>query len=347
MSEGHVSVDHMSPGIDSLSRGASRESRQESRHVRMQDTPEYIPMLNTGMLYQMGCGTPTVGQSQYGKKKAVEKAEDESEKPPTDTDQSGQDGNGVLSGIGLHTATKIIMQTKKLAKRAKVRSGKRAAKALLKQASVSGELFKNYSLTDVHNKIKRQRQIRLAFLQKRFLDELPVLAERSVKEHIAKRIEILETLKMKSFMTDGKQLEQLEQYDRPNSRILTRRQSQLRKSLDASNFPLDKLVSDLGVSGLTPTAEDLEKLLAIAKSREKIEADLDLPLDRMQRLSELRQNVDKINAKFKSLRNKKSNANKTDTGENKEETIYYAPSRFTKIGMVSTNISFYTVWATS
>ena len=336
MSEGQTSLGLRSAGLDSLSRGTSS---RESRHVRLQDTPEYIPMLNKGMLYQMGCNTSPIGQTRKPKETGTLEDEEKVELMDIEADTTSS-ANGLLGGISLQSAAKLIVASKRAVKRAKSRCGQRAAKKLLKQASSNGELFRYYNLTDMHNKIKRQRQMRLAFLQKQFLDELPVLAERSVKEHLAKRIEVLEKLKKNSFMTESKQLlvENLEHYERPNSRVLTRRQSQLRKSIDLSNVTLETIMRDIKPPELTPTKEDLEKLLAVAKSREKIEVDLDLPSDRLKRLSELKQNVNKINDKFKSLRNKKGNGNQKLDDEEAKEKEFYAPSRFVKNGMVSTRI---------
>ena len=303
-------------------------------------------MLNQGMLAQMGCGTPPVGARKPRKSTAEgemnsdmsgnENGRSKTNNGDVESDITARELENEFKGIGLMAAAKVIVQSRKAAKRAKSKCRQNAAKKLIKQFSQDGEMFKKYSLADVHNKLKRQKQLRIAFLQKRFLDELPILAEKSVKDHLEKRIEVLENLKKQSVNTDRNnqlQLEKSEEYERPNSRILTRRQSQLRRSLDISNLS-SNLFCDIGNPSLTPTTEDLQKLLAVTKSREKIESDLDLPLDRMQRLSTLRQNVNRINEKFRSLKEKKNGLKKqTDEGE-KEET-FYAPSRFNKIGMVS------------
>ena len=304
-------------------------------------------MLNQGMLAQMGCSTPPVGARKPRKSTAEgsnnkDQAENDNNRRKTlitdvtnDAEPTTQVDNE-FKGIGIMTAAKVIMQSKKAAKRAKSKCRQNAAKKLVKQLTQDSEMFKKYSLADVHNKIKRQKQIRLAFIQKRFLDELPILAENSVKEHLDKRIEVLENLKKQQSLNNERssklQLEKMEEYERPNSRILTRRQSQLRKSFDLSTFPLN-LFCDIPDPDLTPTKEDLQNLLAVAKSREKIENELDLPLDRIQRLSTLRKNVDRINDKFKSLKEKKNGLKKNLDEEEKEEK-FYAPSRFTRIGMV-------------
>lgn len=318
----------------------SGEGSREVRHVRLQDTPEYIPMLNHGMLHQFGCNTPPVGARKPKKTKrdsdvSSDKTDTiEKERTDAESEVTTSELNSEYKGMNLSTTAKVIVQARKAANRAKSKVRQKSVKKLLKQASMDSEIFKNYNLTDMHRKIKRQKQLRIAFLQKQFLDELPVLAEKSVKEHLAKRIEILENLKQQSFISDTEkvQLEQMEQYERPNSRILTRRQSRLRKSLDFSYLSLNFL-GETGTSSIMPTKEDIQKLLAVAKSREKIEDDLDLPLDRMQRLSTLRQNVDRINNKFRSLNRKKMNMKK-EVEEDKEKEKFYAPSRFTKIGMV-------------
>ena len=324
--------------VDTESPLLSRDDSRSSRHVRLQETPEYIPMLNQGMLHRIASGTPT-GRKPKKADSESGATTDEKERKGTDRVITSNDMFSTLdsTSISIPTVAKIMVQTKKAAQRAKSRCENKAKKMLLKQASMDSGMFQKYSLSDVHNKIKRQRQLRIAFLQKQFLDELPKLAEKSVKEHIAARINVLETLKKKSFMTDRQQsnIEQFEQYERPNSSVPTRRQSILRKSIDMSNCPLNALGNFADYSSnAIPRIEDLEKLLAIAKSREKIEHDLDLPADRLQRLGTLRQNVDKINEKFKSLKNKKT-TNKNRNENDAEKKIFYAPSRFTKVGMVS------------
>ena len=335
----------MSVEIESV----SRESHRDSRHVRLQDTPEYIPMLNQGMLAVMGCNTPPVGAQRP--RKSTNEGDYNKDQSENDigrrktmigdgaSDTTTTELDNEFKGIGIMTAAKLILKSKKAAKKAKSKCRQNAAKRLIKQLTQDSEMFQRYNLADVHNKMKRQKQLRLAFIQKRFLDELPILAEKSVKDHLDKRIEVLENLKKQQLqqpLNNGRstklQLEKMEEYERPNSRILTRRQSQLRKSFDLSTLPLN-LFCDIGNPDLTPTKEDLQNLLAMAKSREKIESDLDLPMDRMQRLSTLRKNVNRINEKFKSLKETK-NGLKKDTDEEATEEKFYAPSRFIKIGLV-------------
>jgi hypothetical protein len=168
----------------------------------------------------------------------------------------------------------------------------------------------------------------------------------SVKERLLQKIQLLE--KIKNGGQSENILREKDEIEKTQITPLIRRQSRLRKSVDHSNCSVDLekclpaiLTSQESCNQIDPTISgltvaDIDRELAMYKSRERIEDDLNLPQNRLARLSVLKANVDKINAKFLSFKkvNKSDKSGRVDDALT-EEKKYYVPSRFTKNGMVS------------
>lgn len=349
----------------SVTMGLQLESgarKSPQKMVTITATPDYIPTIDTNVLIQ---NASVVGQTdkqskQWGRVRKVIDIWAEHLNKETENVSSEKQVKKRYGVDDLRRTARIFMRSKRAAKRVRAKYSSSAMKVLQKRTAsmldvceiggppVDASMFCDYSLTDMYHKLKQQKHIKLAVLQQKFLDELPVLREVSVKENLSRKIEALEKLKRSQYVLDAPQQPQQavdnEDKDTELSKQppLSRRQSRLRQSVDLSSnamlgrprLPTEDEDSKLPKVQLT--VADVEREIAMSKSRERIEHDLHLPGDRIARFALLKANVDKINGKFKKMhRGKKTDGEKKRQGKSEEDKAYYVPSRFTKTGMVS------------
>ena len=322
---------------------------------QMNSTPDYIPMLTSSEVERHTSSQspqPNVNKAikQWGRIKNV--AQIRSELNERD---SSEEGDGTLDDSSKKTtisdfqqAAQIIIQSRRAAKKSRLRSGK-VARLIRRTSSlpmfkVEPDMFSDYNIVELHHKIRRQRQVKLALVQKKFLDELPALAEKSVKENLKRRLEVLEKIKNSGLLYERKNSSNAEE-SRPGRDQPSRLQTRLRRSIDNTNCPVftdfepkslykDTVQIAFGENNIT--LSDVEHEIAVLKSRNRIESDLNLPGDRESRLKTLRLNVEQLNSKYLTyLRGKKGETDRKDIDALVEEAAYYAPSRFTQRGMVS------------
>ncbi|XP_053399136.1 uncharacterized protein LOC123556796 isoform X2 [Mercenaria mercenaria] len=333
--------------------------------VRMQATPEYIPTISGNVIVHGKHSAKTKSdddgegqlnaKKQWGRIKNVAQIQNEAQSE-TFSDTSDEESPRKPVGIAdFQRTAKLFIQSKKVIKKVKSRYSGNAMRKFLARSSSSlnlsevgtnldSEMFNSFNLTDMHFRMRKKRHLKLAVLQQQFLNDLPSLAEMSVKERLTRKIELLEKIKNAGNVDEITIREKVEN-EKPPVKNFSRRQSRLRKSMDHSNFSVDvekclpaiiqkqdsteNIDLDMGI----PVA-DIERDLALFRSRERIESDLNLPEDRLARFAMLKSNVERINAKFISFKK----GNKTEKGgmaddKANEEKLYYVPSRFTQSGM--------------
>ena len=347
----------MSVEVDTASAGPTAKA------VRMQSAPEYIPTITGNVIVR---GKPSVNnptsddedsqnnpKNIWGRIKNVAQIQTEARSETSDSETPRKP-------VGLadfQRTAKLFIRSKQVIRKVKSRYSGNARRKFLERNSsmlslndignkLDPEMFNNYNLPDVYMNMKKKRHLKLACLQQRFLNDLPMYAEMSVKDRLLHKIQVLE--KIKNEGQDDIAREKSDT-DLAAPRVSkNRRQSRLRKSVDFSNSSVDllKVIPESLKSkrkfeqnnpAIPPlTVADIDRELAVYKSRERIEDDLKLPNNRIARLTVLKSNVDKINAKFLSFKkvNKSEKGGMADDALN-EEKIYYIPSRFTHSGMVS------------
>ena len=246
--------------------------------------------------------------------------------------------------MDIQTAAKIFMQTKKFAKRTRSKSSKATKYLKKKQSDFESELFTNYNLTEMHHKIHSHRRENGEYLQKMILDQMPK-SSTSVKDRITNKINVLERMRDHTFIMQSTLDSKPDGSDSGDggssidaaAQCSSRRHRKVRRSLDQCHVPIPD--SD---SNTTPRMADIDRALAVMRTRGKIEEDLDLPCDRLARLTTLRRNVARIDKKFKSLlKDKRGDGDRKNSVKLEEEKLYLTPSRFTQPGMVSSSIIFH------
>ena len=326
-------------------------------------TPDYIPTINTSAIIH---NSSNVGKKeetkQWGRVKKVADIWTENQNPDTESVVSDETHSQTKNmGVEeLRRVARLFMRSKKAAKRVRAKYSANAMRLLknkkssslldlseLGGADIDSGLFSDYSLVDMYNKLRQKKHVKLAVLQQRFINELPQLKEASVKDHLERKIRALERIKQSQYVLDTSQMLDLTEQlptERNNSDgpSLTRRQSRLRLSVDLGASFGRSLASHSEDASYEPelpnvplTIADVDRELALSKSRERIENELNLPGDRLARFAILKANVNKINGKFNKLnRGTKSDKGNKRTDNSEEEKPYYAPSRFTQAGMV-------------
>lgn len=349
--------------------------RSPQKMVTIVQTPDYIPTINTTALLQnsSSVGKKEDSAKRWGRVKNV--ADIWSEYTNNDSESIKSDETPPKKRYGVDDIRKVarfFMRSKKAAKRVRAKYRENAIKAFQSKRSTSfmdlgelgnsedSEMLSNYNIEEMYSRLKKQKHIKLAVLQQKFINELPVLREVSIKEHLARKIQALERIKSSGYVLDAIQgmelvLPEFEMADSPRDAGVSRRQSMLRRSVDLSStagtfarLRLSQSDQDPSVDKDLPkvplTVADVDRELAMSKSRERIENELHLPGDRLARFAVLKANVNKINGKFiKMTRGKKLDNDKKGSDKSEEDKPYYAPSRFIQVGMVST-LSNQSIW---
>lgn len=333
--------------------------------VRLQHTPDYIPTISGSAILQNPHPTKETrhAEKQWGRIKNV--AQIQNDFISDSTSEDSPPGTPLRKPIGIEDfqrTAKLLIRSKHAIKKVRSRYKVNVMKKLLRsntQAIVDitelgpcldSEMFNNYSLSEMHHRRRKQRHLKIAVLQKKFLEDIPDLAQMSVKERLARRIEVLEWIKSSKYVSDFIPPEKLDHVSTQSEwPKLTRRQSRLRMSFDQSSTTSqmslnvsgllqDKVIEDEPILAVPLTVGDVMRELAVSRSREKIELDLNLPDDRLARFATLKANVEKINTKFDSfVSGKKLDGRGNAKDVLHDEEPYYAPSRFTRTGMVSLN----------
>lgn len=344
-----------------------------SKFVRMQSTPEYIPTLTGHVLLTKQHSAKTISsetngqsaaQTQWGRIKNVAQIQSDLQSETYSEFSDDERENRKPVGVAdFQRTAKLFIRSKKVVRKVKTRYRGNAVRKLVERSSSSldlsefgtnldTEMFNNYSLSETHKNMQKQRHFKLAVLQQQFLNKLSCQTEMTLKQRLVKKIEILEKIRKSGTsngcVLNGFSLPESEEEILPQKKPLTRRQSLLRKSIDQTNMPVD--LTTIGPKDQTDyenwnhagdlTVADIEKELALSRSRQRIESDLKLPEDRMARFALLKANVDKINSKFSTFLKGNKAENREKENDMNEEKMYYVPSRFTRIGMVS-SIYFY------
>lgn len=334
----------------------SLEIEPPPRKVRLGSTPEYIPTLSKSIVLKTSNTKPNDSSEtetkKWGKIKGV--AQIQSEHANSDSEDENKPKRVGISE--LQRVSKLILRSKRAIERVRNKysvvskslpQNKNPQPLVEVRNDVDPDLFE-YNLADMHYNTRKQRHMKIAVLQQTFLHDLPIMAEMSMKQRLLRKIELLQKIKNCS--------EEKEEEGSDDPAILpdipaSRRQTMLRKSLDNSNINRQSMTLRSDIQKILEASEktekpklprtmsvaEIDKELALSKSRQRIEDSLNLPDDRMARFSLLKANVEKINVKFHSLlKGKKSDGdgNKADGFE--EEKLYYVPSRFVSNGMVST-----------
>ncbi|WAQ99451.1 CNBD2-like protein [Mya arenaria] len=322
---------------------------------------DYIPTLDDQVIRQTSASAvKTSGTTkQWGRVKNVAHILSEAHLDD-DEDLSQSERDDILCspkrfGVDdFHKTAQLLMKSKKLAQKIKTRynSARTAEKLKSKTAAEWQDLSEfalrpvekmdKFDLKQVYQKMKRKKQMKIAVLQSQFISDLPEMSKMTVKEHLGRKISALERLKTSKFVVDPCQVP-LEKENsclsQPANSTSSRRQSKLRYSIDLDIAPVLPRLPNYN-QGVEPMAQvrlssiDIDREIAVSRNRERLESELELPIDRLARLTLLRNNVQTINGKFLKLAQgkRKEGGTKTDT-EQEEETPYYAPSRFTQNGM--------------
>lgn len=347
--------------------GGGKKSPQKM--VTIVQTPDYIPTINTSAIMQNSSvvGKKDDSAKQWGRVKKVADIWSEC-KSNNDTDSVRSDDDVKPKTLGvedLRRVTRLFIRSTRAVQKIRAKYSANALKRLQKRqtnslldlteiggANIDPNMFTDYSLADMYLKLKQQKHIKLAVLQQKFINELPVLKEISVKENLERKIRALERIKHSSYVQDAiptnetKEQEPSEPFQKSfETPALSRRQSRLRQSVDmdaGAAFGRSRLCGasesshSAELPGVQLTVADVERELALFKSRERIENDLHLPGDRMARFALLKSNVNKINVKFHKLtRGTKLEKDKKGKDQSEEDKPFYVPSRFTVTGMVS------------
>ncbi|KAL4230434.1 hypothetical protein ACF0H5_010816 [Mactra antiquata] len=333
------------------------------RKVRLGSTPEYIPTLSKSVVINANAksgenSARSAEKKQWGRIKDVAQIQNEQNDSDSDSDINVPRKSVGLSE--LQRVSKLLLRSKKVIDRVRnkyrtpskpfsnTHAGSNNVDLPLLRTNSNLDLM-NYNLTDVYKESRKKRHLKVALLQKTFLNELPLLATMSMKERLMHKIQLLQKIKTHT-ETNGADDTKAEQPEDPTALPdvpSSKRQSILRKSIDQTSRPvilnadIQNIINEAGKPMLPKqlSRADIEKELALSKSRHRIEDSLNLPADRLARLTLLRANVNKINVKFNSL--KKGNKADGDGGKIdgfEEEALYYVPSRFVTNGMA---ISFF------
>jgi len=330
---------------------------------------DYIPTLDDQILRQTSASAvkrPPGASRQWGKVKNVAEIFSEYKKRSDDDDDVSRDSeleefSPKRYGIAdVQRTAKVLMKSKKVIEKLKekynnrnIEGGDRSqGRRDLSDFVVCEEdvMYNNQALHDAYDKLKRKKQLKIAMLQSRFLGALPKMAKMTVREHLVRKIEALKQIKTLEYGLDVASLEKDNTVTSLDSK--ERRQSRLRQSVDMEvppvlprlltqkSFNLSRKCESPSIPRVRLSSSDIDREIAISRSRERIEEDLDLPADRFVRLSMLRSNLEKINHKFIQLaqEKRKEGGQKADD-EMEEDVPYYAPSRFTSQGLVRHSLS--------
>ncbi|XP_052281761.1 uncharacterized protein LOC127879129 [Dreissena polymorpha] len=316
---------------------------------------DYIPTLDGQIIRQTSkIHQPSPGhKKQWGRVKNVAQIWNEHQSGDDQSDTADEQPKKSFGVNDFQRTARLLMKSRRVVEKMKTQYNAQVIERL-KQREVrhsldlsdfghytDPDMFSNYNLKAIHERKWRKKQLKIAVLQGKFLNELPELREASVKDRLHSKILALEKIKTSKYIKDiGNDIIENASMAAPSSESqepFTRRQRRLRQSIDMSVISnYDRLLHETTDSEVFPeiTLSDVDRLLAVSKSRVRIEEEMNLPADRRERLSLLKTNVEKINGKFRKL----LNGNRTEAGHKaaatlEEDVPYYAPSRFDQTGM--------------